>query len=453
MKPGPPLPEAKKEASQLGQQIQERAIRLRPLVHSSAETVHHLYYPAGKKEGELTLTADYYLWLPPDVKKIRGVIVHQHGCGDGASKGGVTAAFDLHWRELASKWDCALLGTSYEGRAGVDCRAWCDPRRGSAKRFEQGLTDFAKQTGHAELATVPWCLWGHSGGGFWASIMQALYPERIVAIWLQSGQAYSRWSTDEIPSLDVPEEAYRIPVVACPGYGEKSHERFQVAWKGCLAMFAAYRKHDAPFIFAPDPKTGHECGESRYLAIPFFDACLKLRLPEQGSESQTLQAIDMEQGLNIDIKQALAATDTIQIEQEIPTVWLPNADLAAKWKEFIKTGTVKDTTPPSTPKILSINKSDETVTIHFNLTADFESGLSFIELSKNGQVIAVLPEKKNSRFGAPLLQGLSYHDTPEQPLPELKFVVTKEQWQAGDLAVTSVNSAGLRSAVLGIENQ
>jgi hypothetical protein len=38
------------------------------------------------------------------------VIVHQHGAGGQASKGGETAAYDLHWQALAKKWDGALLG-------------------------------------------------------------------------------------------------------------------------------------------------------------------------------------------------------------------------------------------------------------------------------------------------------------------------------------------------------
>ena len=32
------------------------------------------------------------IWIPAGVKSLRGVIVHQHGCGSGACKGGATAA-------------------------------------------------------------------------------------------------------------------------------------------------------------------------------------------------------------------------------------------------------------------------------------------------------------------------------------------------------------------------
>jgi hypothetical protein len=59
------------------------------------------------------------------------------------------------------------------------------------------------------------------------------------------------------------------------------------AWSGTLATFRDYRAQGAPIGFAPDPRTGHECGDSRYLAIPFLDACLAMRLPAPDSEDQT----------------------------------------------------------------------------------------------------------------------------------------------------------------------
>ena len=54
-------------------------------------------------------------------------------------------------------------------------------------------------------------------------------------------------------------------------------------WYGNLATFREYREQGALVGFAPDPRTGHECGDSRYLAIPYLDACLALRLPDKGA--------------------------------------------------------------------------------------------------------------------------------------------------------------------------
>ncbi len=287
VKKGLPLAEARKKVQDLDAQIEPLVEKQRrPVSSKRASTggvVHQIHYPAVARPGELLLSADYYLWIPQGVKRLRGVIVHQHGCGPGASIGGQTAADDLHWQALAKKWDCALMGSSYEPKKGVNCRLWCDPRNGTEKRFLEALAHFAKAADHEELKTAPWCLWGHSGGGFWASLMQTAHPERIVAIWLRSGTAFGYWTAGEIPAPEIPAAAYEVPVLGNPGLKEKGDERFHRAYDGLLAMQTDYRRHGAFFEFAPDPRTAHECGDSRYLAIPFFDFWLEHRLPAKDS--------------------------------------------------------------------------------------------------------------------------------------------------------------------------
>ncbi len=254
------------------------------VVTNAAGTYHEVTYPPSEKPGELALGVEYTIWIPDGVKTVRGVIVHQHGCGSGACKGGATAAYDLHWQALAKKWNCALLGPSYQQDDKQNCRLWCDPRNGSRQTFLNCLNDFAAKAKHPELKTVPWCLWGHSGGGYWASLMQTSDPERIVGIWFRSGTAYSTWEKGEIAKPTISEAAYGVPMMLNPGAKEKDDKRFAGAWTGSMAMFAAYRAKGAPVGFAPDPRTAHECGDSRYLAIPFFDACLNARLPDDGSQ-------------------------------------------------------------------------------------------------------------------------------------------------------------------------
>jgi len=119
---------------------------------------------AGVPRG-LAYAANFTLWVPPEVGSLRGVIVHQHGCGEGSCKSGLTGAYDLHWQALARKHCCALLSPAYEQPDNADCQLWCDPRRGSDAAFQKALSELAGQCGHPELASVPWALWGHSGGG------------------------------------------------------------------------------------------------------------------------------------------------------------------------------------------------------------------------------------------------------------------------------------------------
>src|SRR4051794_10569630 len=113
------------------------------LALSSAGTYHDITEKPGD---ELKIGVTFTLWIPDGVKTLRGVIVHQHGCGSGACKGGATAAYDLHWQALAKKHSCALLGPSYHQDDKQNCRLWCDPRNGSGKAFLRALDHFARET-------------------------------------------------------------------------------------------------------------------------------------------------------------------------------------------------------------------------------------------------------------------------------------------------------------------
>jgi hypothetical protein len=108
--------------------------------------------------------------------------------------------------------------------------------------------------------------------------MSMLHPDRIVAVFLRSGTATMFRTRPEFHQPEVPDVVYQIPTMVNFGMGEKGNRPFD----GSVATFQEYRTHGAPVGFAPDPRTGHETGDSRYLAIPFFDACLAMRLPQSG---------------------------------------------------------------------------------------------------------------------------------------------------------------------------
>jgi lysophospholipase L1-like esterase len=447
---GMPLPEARVKATEIIEKvdalIQEARTAQSGSYPSTGGVVHHIHYPATAGEGELRLHVDYELWVPEGVDTIRGIIVHQHGCGPGASIGGRTAADDLHWQALAAKWNCALMGSSYEPRRGVNCRLWCDARNGSETRFLQALDHFADATGHAEISQVPWCLWGHSGGAFWASLMQTMHPERIVAIWLRSGTAYGYWMQGEIPAPTVTDGAYRVPVMCNPGAKEKDDKRFHVAFDGGLAMFQAYRKQGAPIGFAPDPNTAHECGDSRYLAIPFFDACLGMRLPAEGSSSQQLNEVNFDTAwLAEPLTDSAVAADAYQGDAH-QAVWLPNAAVAAAWSEYVVHGATSDQTAPPAPSNLTLtNNADGQTVLTWNAKADFESGLQQFIVLRDSQEFARVPQQPENRFGRPLFQGMSYHDTPVEPLRSMTLTVAADDVAGHEFQVVAVNSAGLKS--------
>ncbi len=413
----------------------------------AAGRYHEVRYPASDKPGGLQMGVTYTVWIPDGVKTLRGVIVHQHGCGVGACKGGETAAYDLHWQALAKKWDCALLGPSYQQGEKQNCRLWCDPRNGSAQTFLAALRDLGAKANHPELERVPWCLWGHSGGGFWASLMQALHPERVVAVWLRSGTAFVSWEKGEIPRPKLTDAVFAVPVMCNPGAKEKDDKRFRGAWTGARAMFQAYRARGAPIGFAPDPRTAHECGDSRYLAIPFFDACLAQRLPDRSAKDQALKPVDAQAAWLATPLTDAPAPAALYPGKANEAVWLPNERVARAWAEYVKTGAVGDTTSPSPAFNLKVKRAaDGTVELTWDADADFESGVRGFVVQRDGKDLARVPEKGVGRFGRPLFQPMSYHDTPERPLPQMRFVDGAPAGTTPQYRVIVVNGVGLRSA-------
>lgn len=413
------------------------------VVAALATQVVEVHYPPSTVEGELAYGVTYTLWVPEHVRRIRGVIVHQHGCGSGACKGGATAAYDLHWQALARKWDCALLGPSYEQEDQQDCRKWCDPRYGSEAAFLRSLKDLAAKAGHPEIETVPWCLWGHSGGGTWSSIMLLRHPERVVAVWLRSGTAFGSWDKGPFPKPEISDAVYSVPVMCNPGAKEKGDKRFNGAYTGTLAMFKAFREKGAPIGFAPDPRTSHETGDSRYLAIPFFDACLEARLPEKDG---ALRPLDLKSGWLAEPLSELAVAVATYSGKPEEAVWLPNERVAKAWMEYVKSGATSDTTPPPAPTNLKAELKEGAVELTWSAVADLESGLKQFIILRDGREIGRLPKQPVGRFGRPLFQAMSYHDTPEKPLPEMKFL--DPEGGAGakrEYAVRSVNAADLVS--------
>ena len=406
-------------------------------------------YPASTASNELQIAVTYTVWIPEGTPRLRGVIVHQHGAGTTASKEGSTAAYDLHWQALARKWDCALLGPSYHvSNEKIDLtpggsELWFDPRLGSERTFLKALHELAAKSGHPELETAPWALWGHSGGGIWADVMTTLHPDRVIAAWLRSGSAAMFRTKPEFSQPTVPKEAYAVPTMCNPGVKEKPNG----PWRGPLATFQEYRAQGAPIGFASDPRTGHECGDSRYLAIPFLDACLALRLPDKGSRDQTLKPVDQSQAWLAPLlgEEAKPASEYQGNPKE--AVWLPNAAVARAWMDYVKTGAVSDTTPPPAPFALLVKaKGADATELTWEATADFESGLGGFIVLRDGQELAKVPEKPVGKFGRPLFQSMTYHDTPDQPLPPMRYTdATAKPGDKHSYAVLSINSVGLRS--------
>lgn len=406
---------------------------------------YRVRYEASTQPGELIFPVNYTVWVPPGVKSLRGVIVHQHGCGEGSCKSGLTGAFDLHWQALAKKHDCALLAPSYEQPEKAECQMWCDPRNGSDKAFQKALADLGTKSGHPELSKVPWALWGHSGGGHWTGGMTILHPDRVAAACPRSGvpllEANPARAT--IKPYTLPDAISTVPIMCNLGTKEGvtvKEGRFAGAWDANVKFFTAVRAKGGLIGISVDPFTSHECGNQRYFTLLWLDACLTARLPEKSGDP--LKPMRTKSAWLAPLQGTEATPAAKFTGDKAQSLWLPDEAIAKAWEAYVKDTAIPDTTPPPAPTDLQVK--DNVLT--WKAEADLESGLAHFIIERDGKQIATVPEQPKNPFGRPIFQGLQYSDTPTNPLVEMRF--TDKQPEAGEkheYRVISVNTAGLKS--------
>jgi hypothetical protein len=205
-------------------------------------------------------------------------------------------------------------------------------------------------------------------------------------------------------------------------------------------FFRTLRGKSAPIGVAVDPLTGHECGNQRYLAIPWFDVCLAGRLA--ATKTQPLQSLPADQAWLAPLLGTDASPATDYNGEETQAVWLPNESIAKKWMQYVRDTAVTDTTPPPTAESVTITGRE----LSWDARADLESGISHFIIERDGNEIARVPSRAKNPFGRPVFQGLQYSDTPAQPLVRMNFTVTTAESSRDHVYnVISVNTVGLRS--------
>jgi hypothetical protein len=319
-------------------------------------------------------SALYRIWIPKNVKTIRGLIVKQHGCGDPAAASGLDHAKDLQWQALAAKHNLALLGTKYLN-GDNPCENWVLINYGSGDAFLKALRAFAEKSQHPELEMVPWVIWGHSGGADWGIQMLQEYPERTIAAIAARGGALNLLGSN--PTLA------NIPVLFA--IGEKDTLSVKELQDLPRRAFLRYRKMDAPWALAIEAQTGHETGDTRLLAIPYLDAILTARLSKTGNK---LLPIDKTQGWLGDTV-ANKITPASQFEgNHHEAAWLPNEETAHKWHEYVTKGKISPTRKPFAPTNLRIVSTGQTkALLTWCYTPDLENGLPSFHVYRDGVLI------------------------------------------------------------------
>jgi hypothetical protein len=216
--------------------------------------------------------------------------------------------------------------------------------------------------------------------------------------------------------------------------------RFAGVWPANEDFFTQVRAKGGLIGVAVDPLTAHECGNQRYMAVAWLDACLTDRLPKQNGAPLREMADGGWLAPLLGTEASAAAKFT---GDKSKAVWLPSARIAELWAHYVKDTAVGDTTPPPAPTDVRLNGRELT----WQALADLESGLSHFVIERDGEVIGKVPEDQKNPFGRPLFQGLQYSDTPVQPLVKMAFTDTKASAdRKHTYRVTAVNTVGMESA-------
>jgi len=368
--------------------------------------------------------ADYGIYIPTRTEQLRGVVVLQHGCG--MEQFGITKPYDLQYRAFARKWKLAVIETALYG----NCGGWRSPESGSGPALLKVLQQTASATSHNELNTAPWLLWGHSGGGHWTLGMLRAYPERILAAVCYSPAFDPQW--------DYPAAVSKIPVLTRHAGKNDANNDGVLCQATSINAFKKLRDLDAPVSIVLNESQNHNLSYIRYMAIPFYEAALKQRLPE--TAGGVMKDIDRS-------KAWLGDTLTMQLYSAASYTGdkkglclFPDEASAKSWKEYYTTGTVTDQTPPPAPFNLKTTRQGEAVELTWSADADIESGIKYFEILRDGVVAGRLPESGNYQYF-----DLNGDNTLAPQVAPMRFINNNAASANAVFAVRTVNHFNLVS--------
>lgn len=340
--------------------------------------------------GDRFVSAEFSCWLPEGATPVRAVIVHQHGCTNASPDKHPPVTLDAHWRALARKHGCALLVPMYQ--VAGNCDEWNDPASGSERALFTALEDFGRRLGRPELSSAPWLLWGHSGGSSWSAQMIVRHPGRVLAASFRGG-CHKQFGVPEFRQRFL-ETARDLPLLFVWGQRETvPTSKHHVSWQPMNLMFRDLRAAGGHVTRVIDPRSEHNCDDSRLMSLSFFDTVLAGR-------TEPAVFADLE-SLEVRITDTAARRD--------PTLtWLPGPALAAHWREFSKHGTLRSRNPRRTaPRLQVAGKG----ALDWQVDPEPDGGLRALRLYRDGQLWREIGVKA----GAPLATAR------DAPPPELRL--------------------------------
>ncbi len=355
----------------------------------------------------------YYCWLPDSVGTVRCIIVHQHGCtreGDAPAMMG-----DVQWLSFAKKWHAAFIAphlyTDVPG-SNAHCNNWDDINNGSGNTFLAALDSLAARCAHPEIKTVPWALWGHSGGSMWILAMIGKFPQRVAVGVAQACGV----DVSNVPA------ALAVPVLHHNGVEDLCYN--DVYFGNARAKGALWAHAIDPHVTwvsepnaQPPSMMGHAPHDLRMIAIPWMDIVLSSRLPNIPGDS-ILKPMDTSNAWLGDTTTRAISSEANYVGDKLKACWFPNQRFAELWKEYMTNGTISDSTPiPPAPYNLAGVYSNRQIKLTWDADADIESGIKTFTIYRNGIILDTMqwPNAPTTLFT--LEKGFQRWEDGDQPDP------------------------------------
>ncbi|HUQ87242.1 MAG TPA: hypothetical protein VM096_06765 [Vicinamibacterales bacterium] len=256
--------------------------------------------------------AEFRLWVPPDVARVRAVLVLVPGSnGDGRPM-----AEDAFWQTFASKHRLAIVACRFTDKPHDQSflEDYVKMNGGSGQALLDAISSLANKSKHPEIATAPFLMWGMSAGGQVDYEFAAWKPERVIAFVVNKGGVYY--------SALVPKAARGVPALLF--VGDKDLE-FRV--NTIAGLFAVNRRAGALWAYVVEPDTAHAVGRSRDLGAMFFEDVLAMRL-----SSDTLGPVPDKIGFIGDLRSLTFQPIAAVPPPTVPTSWLPTERIARAWQ-------------------------------------------------------------------------------------------------------------------------
>ena len=275
--------------------------------------------------------AEFRLWIPNEVKTIKGILVLVPGSnGDGRpwveisnwqkvierSKQNISPTL---WHNIAISHDFALLGCYFTDKhhENMFIEKYAKVDEGSGQALLTALDKFAEISGHSEIGKAPIALWGISAGGQCNYEFSCWKPERVIAYVLNKGGIYY--------TALVSNEARKVPGIFF--VGEKDSPYRNNIIKG---IFTVNRRAMALWTLIEEPGAVHEFGVSLEVSKTYFDEVIPLRLPLKVGGK--LRDLNLEEGYIGDHKTGTYSHYDVEKTKDSPTSWIPTEKIAKIWQ-------------------------------------------------------------------------------------------------------------------------